>query len=424
MPVIGNNKNLYVIVSHFPYGTGEPFFAQELEMLSSEFLNIHIIISELSSEFNEPPQYTIPENVNLHICRQRPFRQIDKLLSMRYFFSCIFWKEINSLRHIPSIKFNNQTLREILNSFMKAFAFRKELMHLIRETGGQAENSLLYTYWLTDKTLGIAFMKRKNCNFQAITRVHSWDLYFERSPICYLPMRSYIFNKLDAIFFISEHGMRYSKNKIRTNSQSVFLISRLGVFSSGNKIDTPTGSVFNIVSISRIEPVKRLDRIINALAIVEGIPIHWDHFGTGSQELLIKQMAHDVLNIKDNITYAFNGFVPSSKLMNILESNDYHVIINTSDFEGIPVSIMEAFSLGIPAIATAAGGTPEIVTNENGMLLSTDSTFQDIADAILQYYHLPLDIKIAKSNAAYNKWKNDFNAEVNYTIFANQLISL
>ncbi|MFR4320263.1 MAG: glycosyltransferase [Blautia massiliensis (ex Durand et al. 2017)] len=45
--------------------------------------------------------------------------------------------------------------------------------------------------------------------------------------------------------------------------------------------------------------------------------------------------------------------------------------MNVSSSEGIPVSIMEATSFGIPGIATDAGGTKEIIRDkENGVLLS------------------------------------------------------
>lgn len=40
-----------------------------------------------------------------------------------------------------------------------------------------------------------------------------------------------------------------------------------------------------------------------------------------------------------------------------------------SDSEGIPVSIMEAMSFGIPVIARNVGGMSEIVNEENGLLL-------------------------------------------------------
>ena len=61
------------------------------------------------------------------------------------------------------------------------------------------------------------------------------------------------------------------------------------------------------------------------------------------------------------------------------------MFINVSSTEGIPVSIMEAMSFGIPVIATAVGGTPEIVNNENGYLLSKDPSAKELAEVIQNF---------------------------------------
>ena len=57
--------------------------------------------------------------------------------------------------------------------------------------------------------------------------------------------------------------------------------------------------------------------------------------------------------------------------------------INLSDSEGIPVSIMEAMSVGIPIIARDVGGNREIVTNNNGCLLEGDEINLTIYEYIL-----------------------------------------
>ena len=58
------------------------------------------------------------------------------------------------------------------------------------------------------------------------------------------------------------------------------------------------------------------------------------------------------------------------------------LFLNVSEYEGVPVSVMEAQSFGIPVIATAVGGTPEIVNEENGFLLPENPSQDEIASAI------------------------------------------
>ncbi|NMC40567.1 MAG: glycosyltransferase, partial [Bacteroidales bacterium] len=61
--------------------------------------------------------------------------------------------------------------------------------------------------------------------------------------------------------------------------------------------------------------------------------------------------------------------------------------INVSSSEGVPVSVMEALSFGIPVIATDAGGTSEIVNNTNGRLIPVDFDPKDLAAIIENLVH-------------------------------------
>ncbi|MBK7626706.1 MAG: glycosyltransferase [Bacteroidales bacterium] len=89
----------------------------------------------------------------------------------------------------------------------------------------------------------------------------------------------------------------------------------------------------------------------------------------------------------------------------------------------IPVSFMEAQSCGVPVIATAVGGTAEIVNNENGLLISADPVPDEISSALYDVY-INREKWIKKRDVSRKNWENNFNAEKNYNDFANQLLSL
>ena len=101
-----------------------------------------------------------------------------------------------------------------------------------------------------------------------------------------------------------------------------------------------------------------------------------------------------------------------------------YLLLNVSASEGVPVSIMEAMSFGIPVIATAVGGTPEIVNNNNGYLLNENPSPDEIASKLLEYHYLPEEEKNNKRKAAYEMWKNNYNAEKNYLEFVKSILSL
>jgi len=51
------------------------------------------------------------------------------------------------------------------------------------------------------------------------------------------------------------------------------------------------------------------------------------------------------------------------------------LFVLNSRYEGLPHVVLEAFAAGLPVVATAVGGTPEVVENEvSGLLLSPGDT--------------------------------------------------
>jgi colanic acid/amylovoran biosynthesis glycosyltransferase len=100
------------------------------------------------------------------------------------------------------------------------------------------------------------------------------------------------------------------------------------------------------------------------------------------------------------------------------------IFINVSSSEGIPVSIMEAMSCGVSAIATNVGGTAEIVNDENGILLNPNPTIREVSEAICFFANLNEENKKRFSQAAKLKWENDFNSEKNYLNFMQKIQSL
>lgn len=71
-------------------------------------------------------------------------------------------------------------------------------------------------------------------------------------------------------------------------------------------------------------------------------------------------------------------------------SKDYDVFINTTNFDNMPVSVMEAMALGLPVISTNVGGLPFLIDNsENGILVPPNDA-PAFVDAIIELLNNPL----------------------------------
>ena len=56
-----------------------------------------------------------------------------------------------------------------------------------------------------------------------------------------------------------------------------------------------------------------------------------------------------------------------------------------SNFEGLPISIIEAFSFSKPVVASKVGGITELLDNENGF--AVDNTAECFSDKISNILH-------------------------------------
>ena len=119
-------------------------------------------------------------------------------------------------------------------------------------------------------------------------------------------------------------------------------------------------------------------------------PIIWRHVGDGSlrqelEELIEKRSLQDKFFIE--------GMIDASQVLDYYHQHTFDIFVNVSSSEGIPLSIVEAFSLGIPALATDVGGNGEIVDDSVGKLLPADPTPEEIAAELTAFYKLSVEKK-------------------------------
>lgn len=404
------NNVLYLFTGCFPYGKDETFIENEIEYLGKAFDKVIIISNDTQNALTR----IVPENTKLYRLAYT-LTSFQKLLSIRSILSKIFWNEIFLIRNTYKLKISKGIFNTMCQTLQKAKYWYPKIHEIVKEN--EPSNTFFYSYWSNDSAFAIAYYKRRNPDVRAFSRVHGSDLYFEANNINYLPYRKLIFNELNSIYAISQKGMDYYKKwlKLWKNKSK---LSRLGTRSYGINPTNPTKQI-QLLTISNSVAVKNLEVLIDALALLK-IPFYWTHFGDGIlQESLFKRAEKEINN-----KFVFKGMVPNTEVLAFLKSNPVDIILNVSLTEGIPVSIMEAMSFGIPAFAAAVGGTPEIVNNENGYLFAANPTPEQIAERIRWYYYLPDKEKNMKREAAYNTWNEKFNAEKNYSNFVNEILNL
>jgi len=150
-----------------------------------------------------------------------------------------------------------------------------------------------------------------------------------------------------------------------------------------------------------------------------GIDARWTHLGDGPQmDTLREEVA--VHRVTDAVTLL--GHVDNTQVMATQRDLKPSVFVNLSSSEGLPVSMMEVASLGIPIIATGVGGVGEIVSSDNGHLLPAEFTDAQASDALVQLARLSEDEYQQVCQASRQVWEAKFRASVVYPEFCREVL--
>lgn len=105
------------------------------------------------------------------------------------------------------------------------------------------------------------------------------------------------------------------------------------------------------------------------------------------EDSFIRTLKQKAETIKSRIL--FTGYIPYSQMPQYLKISDIAVIPSLWD-DPCPNTVLEAQAMGLPIITTRRGGIPEEVTEDNAILLTTDTDFKDrLKEAILLLYEQP-----------------------------------
>jgi glycosyltransferase involved in cell wall biosynthesis len=407
-------NKLILFTADFPFGTGETFLETEIKYLAEGFDEVLIISqNSIGQQTREIPANCEVRRINLSLTK------IQKLQALFNFFDPLFWKERSIIKSIYHIPFSKGIITTKLISLTRGKRVKKYTKKLLAEE--KNDNKLfLYSYWCDDVALGIAMAQKENSEISSFCRMHGWDVYFEASSINYLPYRHFIADNLKTIYAISQKGIDYALKTWHLTEKNVFELARLGV-ENQHKIENDPAD-FILVSCSNVIPLKRVDLIVRALAQMKETNITWVHFGDGPQLENVKDLAKEKLPM--NIKFDFKGRISNQEIIQWYNKYEPSLFINVSTSEGIPVSIMEAMSFGIPVIATNVGGNSEIVNSENGYLVEANISPADLAITIESFVELPLEKKEFKQQASFNTWRSKYNASDNFRQFVQTIQDL
>jgi len=162
-----------------------------------------------------------------------------------------------------------------------------------------------------------------------------------------------------------------------------------------------------IMFVGRLEPVKGLDRLIQAVSALEsnvGLVL----VGKGS---LKKALARQVQDLGMEGRVLFCGAIEHHCLVDYFQAADLLALASYS--EGWPTIILEAMACGIPVVSPVVGGVPEIITNDALGVLTENNRPESLSRALKKALEIDWDRNRICAYAEQYTWDAVADAYVN-----------
>lgn len=370
-----NERVLVLLTNQFPIPSGDyAFLSSEIGGLSDAFDRVYI----WSHATPEQDLVPLPANVT-YMGTLGPAEPLTtgKVATAR--------RVLRTLRPLILPELRAGVIRSksqfdvAFNTAIRAVRGAERVEAGLKQHGLRLEDVYVYGFWGVHGGLPLALLGRRAK--AAVVRVHRYDLYEEMTG--YIPFRRGLFDSVDLVLPISDHGHSYLVGRYPSVAHKV-VTQRLGTFDQGLGPD-PQPGLSRIVSCSNVITLKRVPLIFETLkeaALTS--PIEWVHFGDGADFAYLQSMIAEYDH--PGLSVDLRGRVPNLSILEYYQTTPVTAFVNLSESEGVPVSIMEAMSYGIPIVATDVGGVAELlgVDGESGVLLPADPTAKEAAVEVLK----------------------------------------
>jgi glycosyltransferase involved in cell wall biosynthesis len=400
----GVRDTIVLLTSRYPFGSGETFLDAELPILARRFARVIVVPSA-----HDDNQRALPSGVRCdRFLADASSRNLGREL-LRHpgrapsQYARAILEEAKPrvyLRH-PAAYAGIVALNLRKFRLLKDFVRREAL-----------EDAVFYDYWLENSTLALSYLRRSGAIARAVARAHRFDLYDDCSELGAVPFRAFNVASLDSVFAISSHGLSFLVNH-HPEAREKLVVSRLGVerqepVSVAHADERPL-----IVSSARLVAHKRVHMIPDLLAAI-GRRLRWVHLGDGPDRSKVERAASA---LPDRVEWKLAGSLEHDRVLDFFRTNSVALFVSLSASEGLPVSMMEAISFGVPVLATSVDGVPEIVGPSTGRLVALDEPIDEVARAVREL----LDGEGPTRDEIIQFSRTNFDAETNFGNFAEML---
>jgi glycosyltransferase involved in cell wall biosynthesis len=390
-------KILYITAA-LPYGSGEAFAVGEIDLLRA-----------LGHEILVVPAY--PRGEVMHV----PDQWLDGVVSEKPLSLRMAGATLAKLRQNPKCLLRiacaigrSRNPRILLKN---AAVVPKGIWtaNLAREWGAHH----IHAYW-AGCAATIALVAAECSGLPWSFTAHRWDI-FENNL---LDLKS---ERAAFVRFIAADGQRLAHSLGAAKVAEKGHVMHLGVELPPDPAPVrPDRKPPVLLCAAALSPVKGHAHLIRSIEVLRsrGVDCELWLAGDGVLRAELEQQTR-ALGLEDRVR--FLGQLSHDRLLDMYRTRAVHGVVLASDSEGIPVSLMEAMSFGVPVIATRVGGNEELLGDRCGIMVRPRDPAA-LADAIERILTNPA-LAVSVGAAGRARIEERFSIDRNTRAFASLLTS-
>jgi glycosyltransferase involved in cell wall biosynthesis len=387
---------LLIITAQTPWGRAEGFILEEISEIERQGEKFLIVPRNPPTEvFHKGAQALLENAIWLPLINIRMLVIFFKNLLTKVSIRKILWAILVNSRNIGILIKNIAVFPK--GALVAEIVQAKKIRHI-------------HAHW-SSTTATVAYIVSELTNIPWSFTLHRWDI--KENNILGIKVKSAKFVRC-----ISQCGKRELLSIVGNRYKKKIYVIHMGVKIPVNSLGMRKGkkpvSKFTLVTPANLLEVKGHRYLIEACSILvrKGFKDYRCFFyGEGPLKTGLKKLIQKYM-LTDNI-FMPGVLLSHEELIKKYKNSEVDVVILPSiitskgEYEGIPVSAMEAMAYKIPVISTNTGGIPELLYNEAGIMVNEKSP-SELAEAIMRLIHeKDVSLKIAKKG--YERVKEEYD---------------
>ncbi|MCM1110255.1 MAG: glycosyltransferase [Clostridium sp.] len=411
-------KTVVIITASFPFGatTEEAFLMPEINEWASRVS--HVIIAPLQRSGAPSESLSLPRNVE--VTEELAARLERKILRIRFAANPLLW------RVASDAAVHGLSQRRALTYAASVVDLKRGFAHMISRHRLDTDSTLFYSFWLDRAPAALALLSRQRMDrgltpLNFIIRAHSYDIVDLRSHL----LKRIAIHESAGCYPVSREGVEFLRRNFPAESAKISqrLLGSPAPSGPAPTVAT-TDRTLNLLSIAHMTDIKRIPLIFKLVCRLSlRLPEHqivWTHIGDGPGMMeLTGELAG---NLPTNLKVELPGMVPNSEVHRFYRTHPVAWNILLSSHEGLPVTLSEAASYGVPSVATDVGGVGEIVDETNGLLLDAEPDIDRAAETMAAIMHDP-ERYAALRLGARRRWETTYDSARLRRAFVEEILS-